>query len=372
LGKSSIAKRLTCMSKTLLIMAAGTGGHIMPGLAVAEAMRMRGWDIHWLGTRHGMENRLVPARGVALSTINFSGLRGKGLLHTLTGVAKLILAIVSAWRLMANLRPKVILGMGGYVTVPGGWAARLRKIPLVLINADAALLMSNKALLPSAKRVLFGFDGERQLPDCAEKIKVTGNPVRAEIAALAAPEQRFAGRSGPLRLLVIGGSLGAQALNEILPMALALIPAEQRPIVTHQAGEKHASGLQAAYQVAGIQAEVKPFIDDMATAYAQADLLVCRAGAITLSELAVAGVPSILVPLVVSTTSHQQGNAQWMAEHGAAIYLPQAELTPELLAKILRELTRETLLGMAINARKLGKPDATQAIATELEEVALP
>jgi len=360
------------MSKTLLIMAAGTGGHIIPGLAVAEAMRMRGWDIHWLGTRHGMENRMVPARGVALSTLNFSGLRGKGLLHSLTGVPKLLLAIVSAWRLMAILRPKVILGMGGYVTVPGGWAARLSKLPLVLINADAALLMSNKALLPSARRVLFGFDGGRELSAYAEKIKVTGNPVRAEIAAIAVPEQRFAGRSGPLRLLVLGGSLGAQALNEILPRALALIPAAQRPIVTHQAGEKHAGDLQAVYQVAGIQVEIKPFIDDMAAAYAQADLLVCRAGAITVSELAVAGVPSILVPLVVSTTSHQRDNAQWMAEHGGAIYLPQVEMTPELLAEILRNLTRETLLNMAINARKLGKPDATEAIATELEEVALP
>ncbi len=360
------------MSKTLLIMAAGTGGHIMPGLAVAEAMRLRGWNIHWLGTRHGMENRLVPARGVTLSTLDFSGLRGKGLLHTLTGIPKLILAVVSAWRLMANLKPKVILGMGGYVTVPGGWAARLRKLPLVLVNADAALLMSNKTLLSSARRILFGFDSGRNPLNYAEKIKVTGNPVRTEIAAIAPPEQRFASRSGPLRLLVIGGSLGAQALNEVLPKALALIPVAQRPIVTHQAGEKHASALQAAYQAVGVQAEVQPFIDDMATAYAGADLLVCRAGAITVSELAVAGVPSILVPLVVSTTSHQRNNAQWMAERGGAIHLPQAQMTPESLADILQSLTRETLLNMAINARKLGKPDATQAIAAELEEVALP
>ncbi len=360
------------MSKTLLIMAAGTGGHIMPGLAVAEAMHSRGWDIHWLGTRHGMENRLVPARGVAMTTVDFSGLRGKGPMHSMCGIFKLIASTFKAWRLIGNLRPKVVLGMGGYVTVPGGWASRLHRSPLVLVNADATLLMSNKALLASARRVLFGFDGGQDAALDPQKMRVTGNPVRTEIAAIALPEQRFAGRSGPLRLLVVGGSLGAQALNDALPKALALISAEQRPAVTHQAGEMHAAGLQAAYHAAGVKAEVKPFIDDMATAYAQADVVVCRAGAITVSELAVAGVPSILVPLVVSTTSHQRDNAQWMAGHGGAIYLPQAEMTPELLAAVLRGLTRQALLDMAINARKLGKPDATQAIADELEKVAQP
>lgn len=358
------------MSKTLLIMAAGTGGHIMPGLAVAEAMRARGWDIHWLGTRHGMENRLVPSRGVAMTTVDFSGLRGKGLLHSVKGVFKLAGAALSTWKLMGRLQPRAVLGMGGYVTVPGGWAARMRKLPLVLVNADAALLMSNKALLPSAKRVLFGFDGG-DMPAGGDKIKVTGNPVRSEIAAIASPEQRYAGRSGPLRLLVIGGSLGAQALNRILPEALALIPAAERPLVVHQAGEKNMAELQQAYQAAGVSAEVRAFIDDMATAYAEADLLVCRAGAITVSELAVAGVPSILVPLVVSTTSHQRDNALWMAKHEAAIHQAQNELTATGLAHMLQSLTRDALLKMAVNARKLGKPNATQAIAAEIEEVAL-
>ncbi|MGJ0507235.1 MAG: undecaprenyldiphospho-muramoylpentapeptide beta-N-acetylglucosaminyltransferase [Methylocystis sp.] len=360
-------------AKTLLIMAAGTGGHIMPGLAVAEAMHARGWIVHWLGTRHGMENKLVPARGVAMSTVDFSGLRGKGLLHSIRGFFKLAAATISAWRLMGRLQPKVVLGMGGYVTVPGGWAARLRKLPLAVVNADATLLMSNRALATSASRVLFGFDGGADMPgSLAAKARVTGNPVRAEIAAIALPEQRFAGRSGPLRLLVIGGSLGATVLNDTLPRALALLPANVRPVVTHQAGAKHAEALQQAYRAAGIEATVQPFIDDMATAYAEADLLVCRAGAITVSELAVAGVPSILVPLVVSTTSHQQDNARWMAEHGAAIHLPQAELTPERLAHLLQSLSREQLLATAQSARQLGRPEATQAIAAELEEIALP
>jgi len=260
--------------------------------------------------------------------------------------------------------------MGGYVTVPGGWAARLRRLPLVLVNADAALLMSNKALLPAAKRVLFGFDGGTAATR-GGKVRVTGNPVRAEIAAIPAPEQRYVGRSGPLHLLVIGGSLGAQALNRVLPQALALIPVAQRPIIIHQAGERHLAELQAAYRSANVEADVRAFIDDMATAYAEADLLVCRAGAITISELAVAGVPSILVPLVVSTTSHQRDNAEWMAGHDAAIHQPQSTLTAESLAQLLQRLTRDDLLQMAINARKLGRPHATEAIANEIEEVAL-
>ena len=359
------------MSKTLLIMAAGTGGHIMPGLAVAEVMQARGWNVHWLGTQHGMENRLVPPRGIAMHAVDFSGLRGKGLMHSFTGVFKLFGATLNIWRYMCRLNPRVVLGMGGYVTVPGGFAARMRKLPLAVVNADASLLMSNRALAASAQRVLFGFEGE---PDdkLAGKSRVTGNPVRAEIAAIAAPEQRFAGRSGPLNLLVIGGSLGAKALNEILPKALRLIPEAERPVVTHQGGVQHAGLLQQAYQEAGVQATVLPFIDDMAAAYANADLLICRAGAITISEIAVAGIPSILVPLVVSTTSHQRDNAEWMASYKAGIHLPQDKMSAEQLAKLLQSFTREELLEMAQSARKLGRPNATEMIANELEEIALP
>ncbi|HEU4708933.1 MAG TPA: undecaprenyldiphospho-muramoylpentapeptide beta-N-acetylglucosaminyltransferase [Methylophilaceae bacterium] len=359
------------MTKTLLIMAAGTGGHIMPGLAVAEAMRARGWEVCWLGTRHGMENRLVPQRGVSMFNVDFSGLRGKGWLHSFIGLFKLAGATLNSWRYMGRVHPKVVLGMGGYVTIPGGLAARLHHLPLAVVNADASLLMSNKALASSAQRVLFGFEGEHN-DKLADKSRVTGNPIRAEIAALPAPEQRFAGRSGPLNLLVIGGSLGAKALNETLPKALALIPEAQRPVVTHQAGAQHADVLQRAYDEAGVKARVLPFIDDMASAYANADLLICRAGAITISELAVAGVPSILVPLVVSTTSHQRDNAEWMASYNAAIHLPQEKMSPEQLARLLQSFTREELLAMAQAARKLGKPNATEMIANELEEIALP
>lgn len=360
------------MSKTLLIMAAGTGGHIMPGLAVAEAMRRRGWAVHWLGTRHGMENRLVPPRGLPMDTVDFAGLRGKGLLHTFKGACKLLVATFSAWAVMGRLRPHVVLGMGGYATVPGGWAARLRKLPLAVVNADAALLMSNRALAGAAERVLFGFATGRLPSALAAKARVTGNPVRAEIIAIAPPEQRFAGRSGPLRLLVIGGSLGAQALNQALPAALSRLPAEARPQVTHQAGAQHAEALQQAYRAAGVAAIVQPFIDDMAAAYAAADLVVCRAGAITVSELAVAGVASVLVPLVVTTTSHQRDNAQLMAAHGAAVHLPQAELDADRLAQLLLQFSREQLLAMAQQAHTLGRPQATEAIAAQLEEIALP
>jgi UDP-N-acetylglucosamine--N-acetylmuramyl-(pentapeptide) pyrophosphoryl-undecaprenol N-acetylglucosamine transferase len=357
------------MSKNILIMAAGTGGHVIPGLAVAKEMQARGWQVHWLGTTHGMENKLVPAKGVQMTTVHFSGLRGKGLMHSVSGVFKLALATMKAWRLIGELSPNVILGMGGYVTVPGGWATRLRRLPLALMNADAALLLSNKALAPSAKRIMFGFAGD-DAAQFAEKCLVTGNPVRAEIAAIAPPEVRFANREGVLRLLVVGGSLGAKVLNDTLPKALALIPPALRPIVTHQAGAQHIDQLRSAYQEAGVEAKVEAFIEDMASAYAEADVMVCRAGAITVSEIAVAGVASVLVPFVVSTTSHQQDNARWMAENGAAVHLAQVDLTPQLLVDLLQSLTREQLVTMAKAARNLAKPDATHTIADELERIA--
>ncbi len=355
--------------KTLLVMAAGTGGHVIPGLAVAEEMRQRGWHVHWLGTSHGLENKLVPPKGFNMTSLNFSGLRGKGVMHSLSGIFKLMFATLKAWKLIGSLRPNVILGMGGYVTVPGGWATKLRQAPLALVNADAALLLSNKALVSSAECVMFGFDGEVPA-NIGAKALVTGNPIRREIAAIALPEQRYNNRQGALRLLVVGGSLGAQILNQTLPKALALIPQAQRPIVTHQSGAQHITSLKQAYQQAGVDAMVQPFIEDMAQAYTDADLLICRAGAITVSEIAVAGVASVLVPFVVSTTSHQRDNAIWMAAHDAAIHMPQAEMTAEGLATLLASLTREKLLSMAIAARKLGKPQATQTIANALERIA--
>ena len=267
--------------KKLMIMAAGTGGHIFPGIAIAHTMRERGWEVSWLGTANGMEQDLVPKQGIAIDTIDFHGLRGKGLGHTLQGAFKLTASFVTCLRYLGLRRPDVVLGMGGYVTVPGGMMARLRRIPLVLVNADAALLLSNKTLVPFAERVCFGFPAN--FGKAADKAVVTGNPVRKEILDLPAPAERFAGRSGALRILVVGGSLGAKALNDNLPAALALIPAEQRPLVTHQSGKKNIDALRQTYAAAGVQAEVVDFIDDMAGAYARADLVISRAGAITVS-----------------------------------------------------------------------------------------
>ena len=351
--------------KHLLVMAAGTGGHVIPGLAVAREMQSRGWGISWLGTPAGMENKLVPPSGIPIDTIAFSGLRGKGLLHTLTGGLRLLAAFWSCLAVIRQRRATAVLGMGGYVCFPGGLMAALLGKPLLLVNADASLLMSNRALLPFADRVAFGFDGA-----AAHKVKhavVTGNPVRAEIEALSPPAQRFAGRSGVLRVLVVGGSLGARALNECVPQALALIDEAQRPQVTHQTGAANHAGVQAGYQQARVQAEVLPFIDDMAARLADCDVIVCRAGAVTVSELCAAGVASVLVPLIVSTTSHQRDNAQWLAGQGAGIHLPQAELTPRKLADLLTGLTRDALLNMATKARALAKPKAAARVADEIE-----
>jgi len=348
-------------------MAAGTGGHIIPGLAVATEMQKRGWSVSWLGTTHGMENRLVPPSGLALDTIAFSGLRGKGLLHTATGGLRLLKAFWDCLSILRRRGADAVLGMGGYVCFPGGLMASLLGKPLMLVNADAALLLSNKSLLPVADRVAFGFDG-----DAVKRVKngvVTGNPVRAEIETLPAPAERFATRSGPLRLLVVGGSLGAQVLNDTLPAALALMDAARRPSVTHQTGSAQVESVRAAYAKAGIAADVRPFIDDMARALADCDVIVCRAGAVTVSELCAAGVASVLVPLIVSTTSHQRDNAQWMQRHGAAIHLPQGELSASRLAELLGQMTRVALLAMAIKARNLAMPNAVQRVADEIERL---
>lgn len=355
-------------TKHLIIMAAGTGGHVIPGLAVAKEMQTRGWTVSWLGTTHGMENKLVPPSGIPMDNITFSGLRGKGLLHTLTGGLRLLGAFWSCLQIIRKRKASAVLGMGGYVCFPGGLMASLLGKPLMLVNADAALLMSNRALLPIADKVAFGFDGE-----AAHKTKrgiVTGNPVRAEIENLPTPLERFEHRSGPLRVLVVGGSLGATALNEALPQAVALLAQAERPLLTHQTGTSHHEKVRAAYVAAQVDAEVLPFIDNMSERLASCDVIVCRAGAVTVSELCAAGVASVLVPLVVSTTSHQRDNAQWLANQGAGIYLPQAELTPQRLAEMLKSLTREALLNMATKARALARPKAAAHVANELEALA--
>lgn len=353
------------MSRHLVIMAAGTGGHIMPGLAVAREMQRRGWSVSWLGTMAGMEQRLVPPAGIALDSIAFAGLRGKSLVQTALGGLRLLKAFWDCLQILRRRGADAVLGMGGYVCFPGGLMASLLNKPLVLVNADAALLLSTKSLLTVADRVAFGFDGTAA--QRTRQAVVTGNPVRAEIEALPAPAQRYAGRSGPLRLLVVGGSLGARALNDLLPQALALLPAEARPLVTHQTGTAHLDSVRAAYAAAGVQATLLPFIDDMPARLADCDLMLCRAGAITVSELCAAGVPALLVPLIVSTTSHQRDNAALMAGHGAALHLPQATLTAQGLADALRGLDRPQLQAMAERARALARPQAAARVADLIE-----
>ena len=353
----------------LVVVAAGTGGHVMPGLAVAEALRGRGWSVSWLGTKTGMERGLVERHGIDFDAIDFSGLRGKGLKTLLLGGFLLLRALWQSRRLLRARAPQVVFSTGGYVAVPAGLAAGSLGVPLVLMNADAGSLLSTRMLTPLAAGVLCGFDGDAAAA-AGDKGLVTGNPVRAEIASIASPEQRFAGRAGPVRLLVVGGSLGARVLNEAVPSALALIPAERRPRVLHQCGAGNVENVQRAYAEAGVDAEVVPFIDDMARRYAEADVVVCRAGAITVTELAVAGVASVLVPLVVSTTQHQRTNAEFLAARGAAMYLPQVELTAARLAGLLDGLTRERLLEIAKAARAQGRPDATATVAAVIEKVA--
>ncbi|MGZ5131321.1 MAG: undecaprenyldiphospho-muramoylpentapeptide beta-N-acetylglucosaminyltransferase [Caldimonas sp.] len=354
------------MTRHLVVMAAGTGGHVMPGLAVAREMRRRGWTVSWLGTTTGMENRLVPAAGIALDRLAFAGVRGKGALGNAVGALRLFGAFVASWRILRRQRASAVLGMGGYVCFPGGWAARLLGRPLMLMNADASLLLSNRALLPAARRVAFGFAGDA-VSQAGTKAVVTGNPVRQEIEAIAAPAERYAGREGALRLLVVGGSLGARALNDCVPEAIAMMAREVRPRVTHQTGEAASASVRDAYRKRVVEADVRPFIDDMATELAACDLIVCRAGAITVSELCAAGVAAVLVPLVVSTTSHQRDNAAWMAGHGAAIHLPQGELSAKNLAELIATLTRDALLAMATKARALARPHAAARVADEIE-----
>ncbi len=353
--------------KRLLIMAAGTGGHIFPGLAIAQTMQAQGWHVSWLGTSHGMEVKLVAQHGIEMDAIDFSGMRGKGWKHSVGGAFKLLNSFAQCFRFLGRRQPSLVLGMGGYVTVPGGLMAKLRGIPLVLVNADAALLLSNKVLAPVAKRLLFGFPAD--FGRWSGKAAVTGNPVRQEIRALPAPAERYTGRNGPLRVLVVGGSLGANVLNQVVPAALATLTPGQRPMVTHQSGRQHIDGLRAAYAHAHIEAQVVDFIDDMAACYGEADIVICRAGAITLSELTVAGVASLLVPLVASTTSHQRDNAIWMEKQKAALYMPQTELNAQSLAIVLHGLTRAACLEMAQAAYQIGKRDANDGIAAILEQV---
>ncbi|GAB1412691.1 MAG: undecaprenyldiphospho-muramoylpentapeptide beta-N-acetylglucosaminyltransferase [Rhodocyclaceae bacterium] len=340
-----------------MVMAGGTGGHVFPGLAVADFLHERGWRVVWMGNPDGMEAKLVPTRGYEMAWVRFAALRGKGLSRKLLLPLNLLRAFWQAQRQLSRVRPNVVLGMGGYVTFPGGMMAALCGRPLVVHEQNSVAGLANRVLAGVADRVLGGF------PGVLKKGEWTGNPVRAEIAALPRPAQRYAGRSGRLEVLVVGGSLGAQALNDAVPRALTLIPEAERPRVTHQSGAKQIDALRAAYAAAGVEAVLLPFIDDMAARYAAADLVICRAGALTVAELSAAGVASVLVPFPFAVDDHQTGNARFLSDAGAAILLPQTELAPERLAALLRELTREQLAAMADKARALAKPEATRAVA---------
>lgn len=352
------------MSRTIVVMAGGTGGHVMPGLAVAQAMRERHWKVVWMGNPAGMEATIVPRHGFPMRWVRFGGLRGKGLLTKLMLPLNLLRAFWQALRALRAVRPSVVLGMGGYIAFPGGMMAALLGVPLVLHEQNAVAGLANRVLARVADRVLVAFPGA--LPGA----QWTGNPVRAEIAAVVPPQQRFAPREGALRLLVVGGSLGAKALNDAVPQALALLPRELRPEVTHQSGKAHRDALADAYRRAGVEATLVEFIDDMAVAYACADLVICRAGAMTVAELAAVGVASVLVPFPHAVDDHQTVNARYLTDRGAALLLPQSELTPDRLAGLIRGLGRERLLEMAVRAREAARPDATATVADVCEGVA--
>ena len=344
-------------------MAGGTGGHIFPGLAVAEALRERGWRVHWLGSPGSMESRLVPPRGFALETIDFGGVRGKGLKTFALLPFRLLKAFWQALQVVRRVQPDVLVGLGGYITFPGGMMGTLLGKPMVLHEQNSVAGMANKVLSAVADRVFAAF------PNAMAKAEWVGNPLRAEFLRQPSPVERFKGRSGPLRLLVVGGSLGAKALNDTVPKALALMPAAERPAVLHQSGEKQIDALRAAYAAAGVDAELVPFIDDTAQAFADADLIVCRAGASTVTEIAAVGAAALFVPFPFAVDDHQTTNASFLVDAGGAWMVPQSELTPELLAARMQAVSRAQLMDMAVKAKQMQKTDAVQAVVAACEQL---
>lgn len=351
------------MSKTILVMAGGTGGHIFPALAVAHKMRDAGWRVVWLGNPEGMEAKLVPQHGFEMVWVKFSALRGKGILRKLLLPLNLLRGFWQGLKAIRQVKPNVVLGMGGYITFPGGMMAALTGVPLVLHEQNSVAGLANRVLAGVADRIVTGF------PNVLKKGEWVGNPVRPEITKIAAPAERFSERSGALRILIIGGSLGAQALNELVPKGMALLGEAEQPQIVHQAGEKHIDTLKANYAAVGVQAHCVSFIEDMAGAYEWADLVICRAGALTIAELAAAGVASILVPFPHAVDDHQTGNARFLVGVGGAFLLPQTELTAESIA-LIRNYSRGQLLEMAEKARSMAKPDATEAVAQLCTDIA--
>ena len=350
--------------KCALIMAGGTGGHIFPGLAVAEALRDAGWRVHWLGAPGSMEAQLVPPRGFAFEAVQFGGVRGKGLQTLALLPLKLLRAFWQSLQVVRRVQPDVVVGLGGYITFPGGMMASLLGKPLVLHEQNSVAGLANKVLAKLADRVFTAFPGV--IPGAAW----AGNPLRAAFTSQAEPAARFADRQGPLRLLVVGGSLGAKALNDTVPQALALIPTDQRPQVTHQSGAKQIDALRASYAAAGVEAVLTPFIEDTATAFAQADLVICRAGASTVTEIAAVGAAAVFVPFPFAVDDHQTTNARFLVEQGGGWLLPQTELTAQGLAERLKNIDRGELLACAQRAYQQRKTNATREVVVACEELA--
>ena len=351
-----------------LVMAGGTGGHIFPGLAVAEALRDKGWHVHWLGAKGSpgnpsMESQLVAPRGFAFETIDFSGVRGKGLVTLAFLPLRLLKAFWQSIQVLRKVKPDVVIGLGGYIAFPAGMMAVLLGKPLVLHEQNSVAGMVNKILAQVADRVFTAF------PDVLKPAQWVGNPLRTAFTQQAGPTERFSGRAGPLRLLVVGGSLGAKVLNTVVPQALAMIPIAQRPIVTHQSGAKQINELRANYKLAGVEATLTPFIDDTATAFADADLVICRAGASTVTEIAAVGAAALFVPFPSAVDDHQTSNAQFLVQQGAGWQVAQSDATPQWLADLLQKTERATLVNIALQAKKMQKTEATACIVAACEEL---
>jgi len=352
------------MSHCALIMAGGTGGHIFPGLAVAESLREAGWRVHWLGVPGNMESQWVPQRGFAFEPVEFGGVRGKGVVSLALLPMRLLIAFWQSIQVVRRVKPDVVVGLGGYITFPGGMMSVLLGKPLVLHEQNSVAGMANRVLAGVADCIFTAF------PNVLKKAVWVGNPLRQDFLNKPAPAERFAGRSGPLKLWVVGGSLGAQALNEIVPKALALLPEYKRPVVVHQSGAKQIDALRANYEKAGVQAELTPFIEDTAEAFAQADVIICRSGASTVTEIAAIGAAAIYVPFPFAVDDHQTTNAQFLVAQGGGWLMPQADLTPESLAARLESLSREELLVCAEKAWALKKTQATREVVAACEALA--
>ena len=353
----------------ILITAGGTGGHVYPGLAVARALQAQDIPVIWMGTPNGLEARVIPEADIDMVYLSVSGLRGKGLLKLLVAPVQLVRALFQSVMIMRKVKPSAVLGMGGFVAGPGGLVASLMGKPVIIHEQNAIPGLTNKLLSGFSKKVLEGFPGT--FVDRKNTLGI-GNPVRKDIASLENPRQRLGDRWGHVHVLVFGGSLGAQALNEIVPMALGELALDKRPVVRHQAGKNKDQSTIKTYKNMGVEAEITPFIEDMAEAYEWADLVICRSGALTVAELAAAGIASIMVPYPWAVDDHQTANAKYLSEQNAAILMPQNELTKESLSELLRDLcsNRDKLIEMSIRARELAKPQASNEVAAICAELA--